>query len=115
MSCATFSDSACWENLMHLMGTMQEADSQMNVEDRIRDALATQAASTRAEFVRALESQKSDMSDLTNIAAEVLHTRDQQVRPPDLHMMRLCSSTPLAVHCQESRCAPRNLSPRPRP
>lgn len=60
---------------------MQEANTAVDVDDRIRDALATQAASTRAEFVRALDSQRAELTDLSHIAAEVLHTRDQQVRP----------------------------------
>jgi hypothetical protein len=58
---------------------MQEANATACVDDRIRDALQTQAASTRAEFIRALDSQKTQLSDLSHVAAEVLHGRDQQV------------------------------------
>lgn len=72
-----------------------------SVDDRIRDALQVQAASTRAEFIRALDSQKTQLSDLSHVAAEVLHSRDQQVHPHQLPLLGVPHPTTvtLTVHC----------------
>jgi hypothetical protein len=52
-----------------------------NVEQRIREALEQHAASTRAEFLRALEGTGGQVEGLSQLAADALSVRDKQVRP----------------------------------
>jgi hypothetical protein len=64
------------------------------VEQRIREALDQHAASTRAEFLRALDGTTGQVDMLSQLAADAVSKRDEQIHALKDRLQRLHSMAP---------------------